>query len=166
MFAGHDSRLAMEQNLGATEVGVQTSIWLYLQTKTLVEEYKVNLTLCGDQPFVMRLVYGDNVEDDCKCALYVGKSHQLVSLSKTERKLSNHFCNQQLILTRRTTSDIPWQLCRQPIRLILAISEEFALTLAMVLQEGLRMTYKSFATNCFRPAGKQFTPSWTYSNPI
>ena len=112
MFAGHDSRFTMEQNLGPTDVGVQTSGWLYQQTKTLVEVYKVNQTLSGDQPFVMRLVNGDNVEDDSKCALYVGKKSSIGSIDKDGKKIFQPFLSSTVDpnTKKRTTLDIPWQL--------------------------------------------------------
>ena len=112
MFAGHDSRFAMEQNLGPTDVGVQTSGWLYQQTKTLVEVYKVNLTLSGDQPFVLRLVDGDNVEDDFKCALYVGKKSSIGFIDKDGKKIFQPVLSSTVDpnTKKRTTLDIPWQL--------------------------------------------------------
>ena len=102
----------MEQNLGPTEVGVQKSGWLYQQTKALVEEYKVNLTLSGDQPFVMRLVNGDNVEDNSKCAIYVGKKSSICFSVKDGKKVFQPFLSSTVDpnTKKRTTLDIPWQL--------------------------------------------------------
>ena len=146
MLAGHDSRFAMEQNLGSTQVGVQKSGWLYQQTKTLVEDFKVKLTLSGDQPFVMRLVNGDNVEDDSKCAIYVGKKSSIGFDVKDGKKVFQPFCQRQLIPKRRNGQRwiYPGRYYRQLPWFILTTSEEFALTLAMVSQEWLRMTCKSF----------------------
>ena len=112
MFAGHDSRFAMEQNLGPTQVGVQKSGWLYQQTKTLVEDYKVKLTLSGDQPFVMRLVNGDNVEDDSKCAIYVGKKSSIGFDVKDGKKVFQPFLSTTVDpkTKKRTTLNIPWQV--------------------------------------------------------
>ena len=102
----------MEQNLGPTEVGVQKSGWLYQQTKALVEEYKVNLTLSGNQPFVMRLVNGDNVEDNSKCAIYVGKKSSICFSVKDGKKVGQPFLSSTVDpnTKKRTTLDIPWQL--------------------------------------------------------
>ena len=110
MFAGHDSRFAKEQNLGSTQVGVRKSGWLYQQTKTLDEDLKVKLTLSGNQPFLMRLVNGDNVEDDSKCAIYVGKKLSIGFDVKDGKKVFQPFLSTTVDpkTKKRTTLDTPW----------------------------------------------------------
>ena len=51
----------MEQNLGPSLVGVQTSGWLYNMTLNLASK-GVHLTYSGDSPFLMKLFLGKSVE--------------------------------------------------------------------------------------------------------
>lgn len=74
-FRGKDSRFVLEQNIGPTIVGDQTSGWLYSQTKQL-SQLGVRVTYSGDSPFLNRLILGTSSDacSDCpsKLSLYVG----------------------------------------------------------------------------------------------
>ena len=52
----------MEQNVGPSEVGIQTSGWLYNMTLNLFNE-GVHLAYSGDSPFLMRLFLGKSNEN-------------------------------------------------------------------------------------------------------
>ena len=60
-YRGKDSRFAMEQNLGPTVAGDQSSGWLYQKTSELSDR-GVNLTYSGDTPFLLRLILGISCE--------------------------------------------------------------------------------------------------------
>ena len=72
----------------------------------------MKLTLSGDQPFVMRLVNGDNVEDDSKCAIYVGKKSSIGFDVKDGKKVFQPLLSSTVDpkTKKRTTLDIPWQV--------------------------------------------------------
>ena len=60
-YRGKDSRFAMEQNLGPTIAGDQSSGWLYQKTSELSDR-GVKLTYSGDTPFLLRLILGISCE--------------------------------------------------------------------------------------------------------
>ena len=60
-YWGKDSRFAMEQNLGPTIAGDQSSGWLYQKTSEL-SDCGVKLTYSGDTPFLRRLILGISCE--------------------------------------------------------------------------------------------------------
>jgi len=57
VFTGKDSAVNLAKNLGS-ETRVGDPGWLYEETKTLVNEYNVHLTLSGDSPFMTRIIHG------------------------------------------------------------------------------------------------------------
>ena len=64
-YRGNDSRFAMEQNLGPTIAGDQSSGWLYQETSELSDR-GVKLTDSGDTPFLLRLILGISCETNFK----------------------------------------------------------------------------------------------------
>ena len=77
-FRGHDSRFVLEQNVGHSVLGDNSTCWLYQQTKELSEN-GVKLTYSGDQPFLPRLVSGittDNAtEYPSKIPMYLSQNY-------------------------------------------------------------------------------------------
>ena len=74
-YRGKDSRFAMEQNLGPTVAGDQSSGWLYQKTSELSDR-GVNLTYSGDTPFLLLLILGISCETnfESKMPLHVPDS--------------------------------------------------------------------------------------------
>ena len=74
-YRGKDSRFAMEQNLGPTIAGDQSSGWLYQKTLELSDR-GVKLTYSGDTPFLLRLILGISCETnfESKMPLHVPDS--------------------------------------------------------------------------------------------
>ncbi len=62
VFCGKDSRLNMETNLGSFDI-VGEKGWLFEETRILVVDRKVKLTLSGDAPFLNRLVTGFQLDN-------------------------------------------------------------------------------------------------------
>ena len=57
VYYGKDSRFGMEENLGCTVAGDETTGWLYMQTKRL-HDLGVILTYTADSPFISRIILG------------------------------------------------------------------------------------------------------------
>lgn len=93
MFLGHDSRFVIEQNIGWSTTGDQTTSWLFQETKQL-HDLGAKVTYSGDQPFLLKLFLGLTKDDrDCfpsKAPMYFGSSDQVKSTTvheKTKRRL-------------------------------------------------------------------------------
>ena len=72
-FFGKDTRLRLEKNLMSFD-SIGERGWLYSETKHLVDDLKVHLTLSGDTPWLNRLtsatIQSDASADSC-CVLWM-----------------------------------------------------------------------------------------------
>ena len=94
LFSGGDSRFNLEQNIGCSVVGEQSTSWLYQQTKALYDS-GVMLTFSDDQPFILKLFFG-KTKDDAKLAhvskmsLYVSDdSFTPLKIGETDRRMDS-----------------------------------------------------------------------------
>lgn len=73
-FYGKDNRYNMEENVGWSTIGDQTTAWLYQQTRELHSE-GVKIVISGDSPYVSRLIVGVSNDDsaESRMAAYVPK---------------------------------------------------------------------------------------------
>ena len=67
-YYGKDTRFGLEENLGWTTAGDQTTGWLYRQTEALNAQGAL-VTYSGDSPFILRLFTGKANDKVCKSSL-------------------------------------------------------------------------------------------------